>query len=104
MFGGKPPLSPRHIGKWAVLCERWPELAQAICTDPGIMLRLEDPKKHRAVIRQRAPLYQDDPALREFCLSGDGVKLSLVMARIVEFATASTPAAPRDQHSRVAIP
>jgi hypothetical protein len=104
MFGGKPPLSPRQIGKWAVLCERWPELAQAICTDPGIMVRLEDPKKHRAVVRQRAPLYQDDPALREFCLSADGVKLSLVMVRIVEFASANAPSVPRDQQSSVAHP
>ena len=36
MFGGKPTLSSRHIGKWAVLGERWPELSQIVCTSPEI--------------------------------------------------------------------
>jgi hypothetical protein len=42
MFGGTPELTPRHIGKWAVLGERWPELSQEIYMNPNIMKRLEN--------------------------------------------------------------
>jgi hypothetical protein len=88
MFGGVPLLSPRHIGKWAVLCERWPELAQAICSDPGIMGQLENPKKHRVVVLERSPIYAGDKALQEFCLSGEGMRLGPIMLRLAEFAPA----------------
>jgi hypothetical protein len=98
MFGGTPPLSPRHIGKWAVLCERWPELAQAICSDPGIMGLLENPKKHRIVVSDRSPIYAGDKALQEFCLSSEGMRLGPIMLRIAEFAPAK--AAPKIAESR----
>lgn len=87
MFGGVPNLSPRHIAKWAVLCERWPELEQVVCDEPDIMMLLESPTKHKSAVRTRVPLYQDDDGLREFCLDEE-VTLAPVMARIVEFAPA----------------
>lgn len=90
MFGGRPTLNARHIGKWAVLCERWPELAQAVSSDSEVMHQLEDDRKHGAVISRRAPLYKGDEALREFCLSEDGLRLGPLMQRILEFAPASS--------------
>jgi hypothetical protein len=30
MFGGSPELTPDHLGKWIVLCERWPHVASEI--------------------------------------------------------------------------
>lgn len=34
MFGGSPALTPDHLGKWIVLGERWPELAELIGDRP----------------------------------------------------------------------
>jgi len=92
MFGGEPHLSPRHIGKWAVLCERWPELAQLISTDPRVMRRLEDPKRHGSTVRRQVPLYRGDRALRKFCLFAGEVKLAPIIQRLVAFAAASVGA------------
>jgi hypothetical protein len=86
MFGGTPKLSARHIGKWAVLGERWPDLLQEVCARPELMTLLEDAKKHDACVKIITPAYEDDDALREFCVSVGGVKLSPVIIRIVEFA------------------
>jgi len=88
MFGGSPILSPRHIGKWAVLCERWPELAQAISRAPELMVQLENRSHHNKVIRRLAPLYQGDEALKQFCLADPRTSLAAVMDRIVQFRPA----------------
>ncbi len=88
MFGGRPMLSPRHIGKWAVLGERWPELLQEICRDPQIMKGLETVETHKAEIRRRVPVYENDESLRDLCLSQAGVTLWPVIQRIVEFTPA----------------
>jgi hypothetical protein len=85
MLGGKPELSSRHVGKWAVLGERWPELLQAVCVNPDIMKPLEDAETHDAVIKERAPLYENDEALRRFCSARGGIKLWPVVKRMVEF-------------------
>ena len=90
MFGGNPELTSRHIGKWAVLGERWPELLQAVSRDPNIMKRLEKSATHEAVVKERAPYYEDNKALRRFCLSRTGVKLWPVVRRILEFAPSTT--------------
>ena len=88
MFGGSPILSPRHIGKWAVLCERWPELAQAISRAPELMLPLENGKRHNSVIGRLAPLYLGDEALKQFCVADSRTSLAAVMGRIVQFRPA----------------
>src|SRR5258708_29693344 len=88
MFGGRPSLTPRHIGKWAVLCERWPELAQAICKDPELMTRLENSKRHSLVLKKEASIYKDDGELRDFCLRAGEIKLSPAMLRIVQYTPA----------------
>jgi hypothetical protein len=94
MFGGEPPLSARHIGKWAVLCERWPELAQSLSARPELMTRLEQETQYDAAINSAAVSYAKDATLREFCLSGSNLKLASLMSRIVHFAPAvDTPPA-----------
>jgi hypothetical protein len=89
MFGGHPVLSPRHIGKWAVLSERWPELAQVLLRSPELMLQLEDPDSHHLTMKQYAPLYGNDKALEDFCLTYSETPLADVMDRIVQFRAAS---------------
>jgi KAP family P-loop domain len=94
MFGGEPPLSARHIGKWSVLCERWPELAQSLSSRPELMTRLEHEAQYEAAINSAVPAYAKDATLREFCLSGRGPKLASLMNRIVHFSPAvDTPQA-----------
>ncbi len=86
MFGGEPNLSPRHIGKWAVLCERWPELAQALCVQPEMMARLEQDSQYEGAVNEVVPFYGNDVVLRNFCLSGE--RLAIVINRIVHFTAA----------------
>jgi hypothetical protein len=89
MFGGDPYLSPRHIGKWAVLCERWPELAQSLSSKPELMVRLEQEDQYGAAINDIAPFYATDLVLKKFCLAGGDIKLASLTSRIVHFAPAS---------------
>jgi hypothetical protein len=44
MLGDSSLLQARHIGKWTVLLERWPELSPALIHDPSLMTRLESVK------------------------------------------------------------
>ena len=41
MLGGSPALEATHLGKWAVLLERWPELGFAIRADPTLLAKIE---------------------------------------------------------------
>jgi ParB-like chromosome segregation protein Spo0J len=65
----------RCLGKWAVLCERWPELAQALIEDPDRMEELERAADKGTMygfsrIAQRiAPGLASEEDLREFCES-----------------------------------
>ena len=52
MLGGDPMLEAAHLGKWAVLLQRWPELGFAICENPALLADLE--KKARAQPSPRA--------------------------------------------------
>jgi hypothetical protein len=88
MFGGSPILSPRHIGKWAVLSERWPELAQAISRAPELMVPLEDRRRHNKTVGHLTPLYQGDEALKQFCVADSRTQLAALMDRIVQFRPA----------------
>jgi hypothetical protein len=86
MFGGEPRLSARHIGKWAVLGERWPELLNVLRARPDLMKWLEKSEAdHKACIRDNVAVYVDDEELSRFCLSEKGVKLTPVLERIIEF-------------------
>jgi KAP family P-loop domain len=90
MFGGAPNLKPRHIGKWAVLCERWPALALALSQDPTLMVELESASTHADAIRQIGEIYLHDTELSEFCLSNEEIRLADVIHRIVQFAPAES--------------
>ena len=91
MFGGKPELTPKHVAKWAVLSERWPELAQVLSESPKEMKRLEEKTKVPAdffiVVKEMAALYQDDAELLNFANSG--VQLGNVLSRLVHFDSAT---------------
>jgi len=41
MIGGTPPLTAEHLSKWAVVMERWPELAEEIIDRPSLAGELE---------------------------------------------------------------
>jgi hypothetical protein len=41
LFGGRPELSGRHLGKWAALQERWPYVGLALSDDPQRIDELE---------------------------------------------------------------
>jgi hypothetical protein len=41
MIGGTPPLTALHLSKWAVMMERWPELATRIIAQPSLAGELE---------------------------------------------------------------
>lgn len=41
MIGGTPSLTAQHLGKWAVMMERWPELAAEIIDRPSLAGELE---------------------------------------------------------------
>jgi hypothetical protein len=88
MFGGEPKLSARHIGKWAVLGERWPELFQMLCNTPFHVYDLEDDNVHDSWVKSHLPIYEGDLELRQFFLTPEGAKLSTVIVRLVTFAPA----------------
>ena len=45
MLGGDPNLAPRHLGKWTILLERWPQLGEVLVSNPlraqEILVKLE---------------------------------------------------------------
>ncbi|HEV3221220.1 MAG TPA: P-loop NTPase fold protein [Candidatus Acidoferrales bacterium] len=86
IFGGTPALTPRHIGKWAVLCERWPNPAQAIQNNPSIMKSVEDVKRYGTIIKQELEAQKNDHDFKRFCLSKEGIRLYPIIRRLVEFS------------------
>ena len=80
------------MGKWAVLSERWPELAQILCAHPDLMARLEDKNQYDTAIKESAPFCSNDATLMTLCLNDAGVKLAPVMDRIAHFTGATEPA------------
>jgi len=42
MFGGKPDLTPAHLGKWIVIGERWPTFAQQVVLQPQTISEVEN--------------------------------------------------------------
>jgi hypothetical protein len=41
MWGGTPELTPAHLAKWALIMERWPEVAEQIIDEPAVADELE---------------------------------------------------------------
>ncbi len=77
MFAAEREPTARRIGKWAVLCERWPELAQVLAGDPALVGRLEETARSHplgsdvftGLMKQVAPVHAKDDALQPFCMS-----------------------------------
>ena len=95
MFGDSSGITAKHIGKWAVLSERWPELAHELSLHPDVMDTLE----RRAGRAKKAafekylsgltPDYTTDAALRKFCQSQPA--LGPIMEKLVHFEPTSPP-------------
>ncbi len=88
IFGGRPVLRPAHVGKWVVLRERWPELAQRLTREPDRLATLEsavaNPCGFEAVLALLEVEIRSAAALREFC--GKSPKnLGKVLRRLVHF-------------------
>lgn len=72
MLGGTPPLEAVHLGKWAVLLERWPELGWATHIDTSVIIRLEaaaregNPRRLQEVVQEVAPQVVASPDLAAF--------------------------------------
>jgi hypothetical protein len=103
MFGGEPPLKPKHLAKWAVLCERWPDLAEGLVLHPSLIAALErdrgddkDEERYINVLKNLAPACAGDSWLPGFLRVSEtdattGTKLEPVMQRIVRFEPATSP-------------
>lgn len=95
MFGDSSGITAKHIGKWAVLSERWPELAHELSLHPDTMDALErkagQPKKtvFEKYLSGLTPDYATDAALRKFCRSQP--TLGPIMTRLVHFESTSPP-------------
>ncbi len=109
MFGGDPPLKPEHLAKWAVLCERWPDLAEGLVLHPSLMVALErkradddDERGYTNVLKNLSPACAGDSWLPSFLRAPDtdarpGVQLAPVMRRIVRFEPATPIPQPLDE-------
>jgi KAP-like P-loop domain-containing protein len=86
MVGGTPPLTPQHLSKWAVLMERWPELAAQIVARPTLACELEQlarspERSDHAMLLGRLPagIAQRDDLIR---LLEDAVSFGAVTDRL----------------------
>lgn len=81
-------ITPAHLGKWVVLRERWPELAQVLIGSSSSMAALEDTddKRWDAVLKQLLPGLERDADLKSFCRSAP--HLGSVLARLVRLEAA----------------
>jgi hypothetical protein len=96
MFGGTPTLTPRHVGKWVVLRERWPELAFHFLSAPEELADLESlaafpfPNMFYERVRTLAADHADDPDLVVFFRKE--TRLGEVLPRMVHFESAAANA------------
>jgi hypothetical protein len=89
MLGGTPPLEAAHLGKWAVLLERWPELGRAVRAAPDFMTSLEREQSVVSladVVHQVAPELTVSADLEAFL--NDEPKLADIIERLVHSSPA----------------
>jgi hypothetical protein len=71
MFGHNSDLRTEHLGKWAVLMERWPEFADIVLRNPKVVTDLEWCVEHderwQTTINQVAPWLAEEQDFRSFC-------------------------------------
>jgi hypothetical protein len=85
-LGGSPKLEPRHLGKWVVLIDRWPELHPILSSTPEVMSKLEtsaDVEELEQIIGSIRPnlTVSDSEELHELVVSDP--KLSIVLDRLI---------------------
>jgi len=89
MFGGEPSLTPQHLGKWIVIGERWPDVAERAARRPDEIEKLE---KRLSGARKTAPemprggLGHSDQEFKQ--LIAEEPKLSEMIERLVYFRPA----------------
>ncbi len=87
-----PPIEPRHVGKWAVLQERWPEVASRVGEEPEFMASLEEAafeeegETWQSVLDTIPAVLDDTEDLRRFCR--EGALLGGVVRSLVRFEAA----------------
>jgi hypothetical protein len=59
LLGGSPPVDYSHIAKWAVILERWPELASALTIDPSKLVTLESADSPDELSAHISPMVPD---------------------------------------------
>lgn len=96
LLEGQSPVTPVHIGHWAVLQERWPELVQRLGGAPDRLAVLEaaaraDDDSFDAELKKLVSNYGRVDALRA-CLAGD-VRLGHLAPALVAFAPELLPGA-----------
>jgi KAP family P-loop domain len=82
MFGGMPALTPDHLGKWIVLSERWPSLAEQIAAKHVSL-------HHDAQIRDLITANPRDADLER--LLNEPPELAGVIERLIYFKPAASP-------------
>lgn len=90
MFGGQPELQGEHLGKWAVLLERWPELGSALAADPGRLTVLEAATSIDELSTRLGPAVPASVASQELLsFLQSRTKLAPVVHRLVHFEAAA---------------
>jgi hypothetical protein len=89
MFGGQPELQGKHLGKWAVLLERWPELSSALTVQPGKLAELESATSIEELSTRLNLALPSSVASQElFTFLMSPTKLAPVVERLVYFQPA----------------
>jgi hypothetical protein len=89
MLGGQPELTARHIGKWAIINERWPEIAQAAAQNPALIETLEKMSDYDNFSAIAVPYVQGKQEIDElFHFFTTDPKLSSVSYRLIYFQSA----------------
>ena len=99
VFGGAPEVTPAHLGKWIVLSERWPQLADRVLGDPNVMTELETRMKDSGVAAALATLEIPVTASDELDrLVRTEPTLGPVIERLVRFEPATLASSPAVSH------
>jgi hypothetical protein len=90
MFGGKPDLQAKHLGKWAVLLERWPELSSSLTDDPGRLTELEEANSVEELSKRLGPTIAASVTSQDLlAFLKSPTKLAQVADRLVYFKPAN---------------
>ena len=88
MFEGETAITSRQMAKWAVLCEKWPDLAHAVALRPVLMQEIEeDARTGKSIpparLQKVAPGCVDDEELHRFCSAG--ARIGHIAGQLIQF-------------------